>query len=79
MTHDNVNEKTILLRSEEYQENFEEDGLPYKVCMDIELCEAYRLVSHQKLHSKQWLLGCPFAKFSSSSYSLSSSSLPLGY
>ena len=41
MTQDDVNEKTILLRSEEYQDNFEEYGLPHKVFMDIELCVAY--------------------------------------
>ena len=40
MTQDDVKEKTILLRSEEYQDNFEEDGFPHKVFMDIQLCEA---------------------------------------
>ena len=77
-----MNEKTILLTSEEYQNGFEEDGLPYKVCKDIEFDEAYRMVSHQKLHSKKWLLGCPpteFSSSSSSSSSLSSSSYPPGY
>ena len=53
MAQDDVKEKTILLRSEEYPNNFKEDGLPYKVCMDIELCEAYQIFSHQKLHSEK--------------------------
>ena len=75
MRQDDLNEKTILLIFEEYQNNFEEDDLPYKVCMDIKLWEAYQTVSHQKLHLKQWFLGCPLAELaSSSSYSLSSSS-----
>lgn len=39
--------------------------------MDIKLCEAWQTISHQMLHSKQWLLGCPFANFASSSYSSS--------
>ena len=69
LTQDDVNEKTILLRSEEYQDNFKEYGFQHKVCMDIELCEALRVVYHQMFHSKQWLLGCPFADFSSSSSS----------
>ena len=69
-----MNKKTILLRYKEYQSNFEEDGLSYKVCKDIEVCEAYQIVSHQKLHSKQWLLDCPPTEFSSSS-----SSYPPGY
>ena len=80
MTQDDVNGKTILLISEEYQDNFEEDDLPCKVCMDIKLCESWKMVSHQMLHSKQWLLGWPSTEFASySSSSLSSSSSPLGY
>ena len=40
MTQDDVNGKTILLRYEEYQDNFKEDGLLHKLCIDIKLFEA---------------------------------------
>jgi len=45
IAHDDVNEKTILIRFEEYHNNFEEDGILYKVCKGIEVCEAYGMVS----------------------------------
>ena len=60
MAQDDVNKNTILLRYEEYENNFEEDGLSYKVCMDIKLFEAWGTISHQMLHSKKWLLGFPY-------------------